>query len=255
MRFDYESVVDGYRDWALALPPVSPVKDWVVVIHGHGAHGNQLYMRQDIKKSMLPVYLKRGLGILTPNLRDNAWMSPAAVTDMDEMLDFVRAHWESGRFFFASGSMGATSNLIYASLRPANVAGVVARGAVTDLTAYHAFARANQEHMPILHEIADCIEGAYGGTPEGCPELYRLHSPLLHPEAFADIPVLLMHGTRDKLMDVSQSRRFAAALADNLLFAYIEIPGGAHDSPLVISEQSDNSFISPMDWISGAARN
>lgn len=255
LHFDYESSVDSIKDWGMVLPPKGDVNNWIVCIHGHGSHGNQLYIRPDIKKAWLPCYLKQGLGIITPNLRNNAWMSPSAVQDMDDILDFVRKKWGDGKFFFSSGSMGATSNLIYASLRPQNVAGIIARGAITNFFEYITFCRKNQNEVPILKEIADCIIESYGGTPEQLPELFRKHSPLFHPEAFKDIPVFLLHGTRDKLMDVAQSRIFAAALANNPLFAYVEIPGGGHDSPLHVPEGSSNDANSLLSWLFHDAKN
>ena len=254
MRLDYESGLDGIADWCLALPPKPGVKDWIVCIHGHGSHGNQLYIRADIKTSWLPYYLERGLGILTPNLRNNAWMSPSAVNDMDALLDFTRAQWGEANFYFASGSMGATSNLIYGSLRPDNVAGIIARGAVTNLADYIPFCRAGQVETPVLKDIADCIEASYGGAPAEIPDVYREHSPIYRPEAFRNIPVFLVHGTRDKLMPVSQSRKFASSLADNPMFAYIEIPAGSHDSPLHIKEGASDGIFAPLGWIMKTAR-
>ncbi|MCC6356765.1 MAG: prolyl oligopeptidase family serine peptidase, partial [Verrucomicrobiae bacterium] len=44
------------------------------------------------------------------------------------------------------------------------------------------------------------------------PELYRSASPLAHLGA-GDPPILIVHGTADKTVDVEQSRVFAAAVA------------------------------------------
>lgn len=44
------------------------------------------------------------------------------------------------------------------------------------------------------------------------PELYRLASPLSHLDK-GDPPILIIHGTADKTVDVGQSRTFAAELA------------------------------------------
>ena len=256
-RLEYESPVDGVKDAALIHPPTNGRSDWMVVIHGHGSHETQLCMRQDVRRVQLTAYLQLGIGIITPNLRDNAWMGPAAVADMDSLLEFLRSRYGATRFFFESGSMGATSNLIYAILRPGNVSGVVARGAITDLAAYIPFCRKGQTEVPvgdwrrqIFKEIADCIEEAYGGTPDERPELYRAHSPLFHPEALSGIPVFLAHGTQDELMPVAQSRRFAAAMADHPDFTYVEVPGGPHDAPLSIPCLDDMGPISaPLKWI------
>jgi len=269
LRLDYRSGLDQQPDWAmLLLPRTEEVRTWVVVIHGHGSKGNQLYVRPDIQQYWLPEYLRRGFGILTPTLRGNAWMGPAAVQDMDALLDFVRQKFSAEKFLFCSGSMGATSNLIYASLRPQNVAGITARGAICDLASYHAFCRLQPgdaeadaydreelaRTLAIRQEIADSLELHYGGTPAEKPALYQAHSPLFHTENLQGIPIFLAHGTADALMPISQSRRLAGALADHPRFAYIEIPGGNHDSPLTfgLTDPSattvQKNFIA-LDWI------
>ncbi|HQL86827.1 MAG: prolyl oligopeptidase family serine peptidase [Lentisphaerae bacterium] len=230
-RLDYQSPADGLDDWALLKMPAPGVSTWLVCIHGHGSRGNQLYIRPDLQKLWLPRYLERGYGILTPNLRGNAWMGPAAVTDMDALLHFLRTQCQAKKFLFESGSMGGTSNLIYAGLRPENVAGVSARGAVIDLTAYHAFCRSRAE-VGLLQEIADSLEAHYGGTPAQQPAVYQAHSPINHADKMQNMPIFLAHGTADPIMPVSQTRTFAATLATNPRFVYVEIPGGGHDSPL-----------------------
>ena len=268
LRLDYRSPVDGLPDWAMLLEPRQETHTWIVVIHGHGSKGNQLYVRPDLQQYWLPEFLQRGYGILTPTLRGNAWMSPAAVQDLDALLLFVQQKFSAERFIFASGSMGGTSNLIYASLRPKNVAGIIARGAVCDLSTYHAFCRLqpdtpeaalfDQEEMKrtqqIRQEIADSLELHYGGTPSEKPELYRAHSPLFHTEKLFNIPLYLVHGTADALMPVSQSRRLAGALAEHPRFTYIEIPGGNHDSPLTfgLTDYSATAVLknfTALDWI------
>jgi pimeloyl-ACP methyl ester carboxylesterase len=268
LYLDYQSPADDLADWAMLLPPSGDTSRWLVVIHGHGGKGNQLYLRLDIRKYWLPQFLASGYGILTPNLRGNAWMGPAAVQDMDALLNFLRQEFSAEQFFFISGSMGATSNLIYAALRPDNVAGVVARGAVTDLAAYHAFCRQDADApappgLPkgslrrtaaIRSEIADSLEQHYGGTPATQADLYRTHSPLFNHAGLRGKPIYLIHGTADELMPVSQSRRFAGAMAEEENFTYCEIPAGNHDSPLTfgLTEQTPEvifSHYSVLDWI------
>ena len=248
-RLEYRS--GGMADRALFRPPRNG-GDWVVNIHGHGAHETQLFMRQDVRRAWLPSYLEMGIGLLTPNLRNNAWMSPEAVDDLDALLDFLRDRYGARRFFFSGGSMGGTSNLAYGALRPHNVSGIVSRGAASEFSSYLTFCRSHEHEHPVLGEIAGAILASYQGSPAERPELYRRHSPVYHADALADIPVFLMHGSRDELIPVSQSRRFAAAMAENDLFAYVEIPGGNHDSPLPYSEMEPP--YSPLAWVMSHCR-
>ncbi len=249
LRLEYRSPADGLEDWSLVLPPANGGSTWIVCIHGHGSRGNQLYMRRDLKQYWLPAYLARGYGILTPTLRGNAWMSPQAVIDMDALLDWLRSHYGAKRFLFCSGSMGATSNLIYASLRPQNVDGIIARGAATDLPAYHAFCRVNQSSHPILQDIADSLEQSYGGTPQQRLDLYMAHSPITHAMELKDIPIFMAHGSWDKTIPVSQGRKLAGLLTESSRFAYMEIPGGDHDAPLTFALKDLIPTVNALQWI------
>ncbi len=242
LRLDYRSPLDECSDWALILPPPAGNR-WICFLHGHGSHGDQLYRRRDLRERMLPEFWARGYGILTPNLRDDAWMGPAAVADLTGLLDFMQATFGAARFVFASGSMGGTGNLIYAALHPERVAGVVARGAAADPASYYRWCRSRQAQWPILAAIASAIESAYGGPPERVPAVYRRHSAL-HNCCRLEMPVWLLHGAGDRIIPVAQARTLAAAMHGAPKFRYLEIPHGDHDSPLFF--QTDPH---PLDWI------
>ena len=237
-RIEYASSRDGMEDWALARPPANE-DTWIVMIHGHGSTGDQLYTRPDIRDRWLPCFQKYGFGILTPNLRGNAWMGPAAALDLHDLLGRIRHEYHARHFLFASGSMGGTSNLIYAALYPEDVAGVVALGAASDLATYHAWCRT--QPLPILKEIADAIEDAYGGTPAEVQDLYFHHSPLRRIE-YLTMPVYLAHGTDDVIIPIAESRTLAGKMTGNRNFTFHEIPGGNHDSPL-------NCMPQVLDWL------
>lgn len=235
-RLEYASSVDGHADWAGVLPGADATT-WVVCIHGHGSHGDQLYVRPDVREHWLPRWRARGCGILTPNLRDNAWMSPAAAADMHALVTWLRSERGARRLLFFSGSMGGTSNLIYATLHPEDVSGLAAMGAVSDLASYHSWCRTRKEPA-VVAQIADAIERAYGGIPANRPAPYARHSTLAHADQLS-MPVFLCHGADDKLMPISQSRDLAERMADRPNFRYVEIPGGNHDSPLWQGEGFD----------------
>lgn len=235
VRYDYEGDLDNHSDWALLCPPTRDDGLWLVMIHGHGSHGDQLYTRPDLQRVWLPHFLKLGLGILSPNLRDNAWMGPAAAHDLHDLLAFMRGECGARQFLFASGSMGGTSNLIYAVLHPQDVAGVVALCPATDLASYHAWCR--ERNNGVVKEIADAIERAYGGPPAAQPKTYEAHSAVKNAGSLT-MPVYVAQGAADATIPVSQSRLLAAALADKKDFTYIEMPNGHHDSPLPLAPQA-----------------
>lgn len=78
-RVDYASPVDNAPDWYLQHDG-APNRPCVVMLHGHGAHGDQLLTRPDLAR-WLPELAALQISLLLPNLRDNAWMSPAAAAD------------------------------------------------------------------------------------------------------------------------------------------------------------------------------
>jgi pimeloyl-ACP methyl ester carboxylesterase len=239
-RLDYRSQIDGFEDWAL-IRPCQKADTWIVCIHGHGSHGDQLYTRSDIRDNWLPTFTKNNYGILTPNLRDNAWMAPQASADLHDLLDYLRTTYAARRFIFASGSMGGTSNLIYAALHPEDVAAVVALGAASDLASYVDWCRS--KNTGIVKEIADAIESAYGGPSKNVPAVYKKHSALQNA-AKLTMPIFLVHGGADEIIDVEQSRSLTAKMSARKNCCYKEIPNGNHDSPLWLMAEA-------LTWLAG----
>ncbi|HRU05676.1 MAG TPA: hypothetical protein P5137_07860 [Candidatus Brocadiia bacterium] len=240
LRLDYASRVDGLADWALVWP--GDGADWVVQLHRHGSTGDQIFTRKDIRDLWLPHYRKLGLGVLSPNLHGNAWMSPAAAADLRELIAWTRRTYGARRFFFSSGSMGGTSNLIYAVLHPEDVAAVVARCPATDLAIYHDWLAAHPGG--VRDQIRQAIATAYGGPPSAAPDVYAAHSALRNASRLT-MPVHLCHADADPTIPVDESRRLAQAMAGKPNFTYLEIPGG-HDAPLARREA--------LDWLEAQVR-
>lgn len=247
MRLEYVSGADGALDDALLLP--SRDDRWVVCIHGFGGKSTQLFMRTDIKRAWLPCYLERGLGIAAPTLRGNSWMRPESVQDMDDLLEYLRSEYGARRFYFCSGSLGGTSNLIYAGLRPENVSGVISHAAACEMSEYYEYCLEGAGREAMLADVAASIREAFGGTPAESPEAYRSRSTIYMVEQLQDIPICLLHGDADELMPVSQSRRFAAAMGASRCFRYLEIPGGNHNAAIGVSEGYSHETDSPLAWI------
>ncbi|MFA6107786.1 MAG: alpha/beta fold hydrolase [Candidatus Latescibacterota bacterium] len=228
LHLRYRSQVDGLEDWALLLPGL-PGAPWAVALHGHGSTGDQLFTRPDIREQWLAHYRHRGLGILSPHLRGNAWMCPAAAADLHDLIGWLRQAHGAQRLLFLSGSMGGTANLIYAALHPGEVSAVAALCPATDVGAYWRWCQAHA--VGVVAEIAAAIGQAYGGSPDQVPESYAAHGVLARVEVLT-MPLLLAHGTADALIPVAQSRALADRLHGRPGFVYRELEGGDHDAPL-----------------------
>jgi len=170
-------------------------------------------------------------------------MCPASVDDLTALLCYLSEEHQARKFILASGSMGGTSNLIYAALHPEMVSGVVALCPATDLASYCDWCRAYQSG--VWREIYDAIVLAYGGSPADVPDVYAAHSALNGADRLK-MPVAVVHGTADEIIPVSQSRRFAGAKANSSSFLYIEIPDGDHDSPI-------SRRVGAVEWVLDAA--
>lgn len=225
----YKSSFDGLEDWALVEPGTQNI--WVIYLHGHGSDGSQLFTRQDVVDVRLKLIRECGFSILAPNLRGNAWMYPAALHDLHELIEFLRDKYPVEKTVFFSGSMGGTGNLIYAVNHPEDADIIIAGCPATDLCRYYKWCREHNE-PPVLKEIADAIEKAYGGTPDEIPEIYEKHSTYKNATRLT-MPLYLTHGNDDVIIPVEESRMLAKKLINvNPMFIYDEIDGGNHDAPL-----------------------
>ncbi len=231
-RITYRSDVNGITDWALLERPAdSATTRWIVNLHGHGATGDQLYTRPDIRDDWLPMFRELGVGILALNLRGNAWMGPAAAADLRAMLRWLREQHHAHQLIFVGGSMGGTSCLAYAGLEPTCVAGMVAMCPATDVADYHGWCTRHTDYHPVIVEIRDAIELAYGGTPESSPATYAGHRAILQADQF-QMPLAIIHGDDDGTIPVGQSRALVHAMGDAPNLHYKELPGGDHNAPL-----------------------
>lgn len=240
LRLSYASGVDGVEDWALFLPG-DPRQNTVVYLHGSFAQADQIFTRADIRSFWLPRIQRAGHPLLSVNLRDTAYMSPAATADLTALLDFCSASLGCNRFVLLGGSGGASSAMAYAVLHPEKIHGVVAMG-MCDIFERLAFARRSAN--PVLQKLATTVFAAYGGTPEETPEPYQARSVLAHCDRLT-MPVVLTMGEKDALIPVAETRKIAAAMRGRANFVYHEVPNGDHDSALWVDVDLANLTIRP----------
>lgn len=228
IRFDYRSPVDGLNDWALIRPGHDRLL-WVVNLHGHGSQADQLFTRRDIRDGFLPVFEDFGVSLFTPNLRDNAWMSPVAVADLHALLSDIRLRFGARRFMLVSGSMGGTGSLIYAIRHPGDVDALLALCPATDLAAYVDWLR---EHPgDVRQSILAAILDAYGGDPQSRMALYAAHCTLAHANRL-QMPIGISHGEADALIPIAHTLWLQDALSRHPDSFFRILPGGGHDAPL-----------------------
>jgi len=227
-RLDFQCCDGDGSDWALYRPPDRGAS-WVVVLHGHGSTGDQLFTRDDIRTHWLKWILAQGLGVLTPHLHGNAWMHARAVADLHGLVRWLRRDCGARRLVLLGGSMGGASALIHAIRHPEDFQAVAALCAATDLAQLHG-SLAGQTEWPQA-EIAAALEAGYGGPPACCAPAYEAHGVLRHAHRLA-MPLYVAHGDDDLLIPVAHTERLRGALPPDAPATFEILAGGGHDAPL-----------------------
>jgi hypothetical protein len=87
------------------------------------------------------------------------------------------------------------------------------------------------------------LRAAYGGTPFQVPAVYANESALGNEQRFSHTPVMMLHGTADDVVSVSQSRYLNQSLsARGYTVKYIEVAGVGHDAATLISGRETEIF-------------
>ena len=237
-RFEYTSSVDGTKDW-FVYHHEGTDKDCILILHGHGSHGDQLLKKPEWIALWERNVKKYNCNLLSPNLRDDAWMCPAAADDLTMILKAGLREKLWRRIIIIAGSMGASGGLIYAVRHPELIAGIAALGAATDIKSYQLWC--NTQPLPVHKSISDAIKAHYHTDAD-----YQLNSVLEHAEKLT-MPVWFSHGGEDATIPVSQARALAEKMAGKKNFYYEEIPGGDHNSPLPFKERSIEAIYNYLD--------
>jgi acetyl esterase/lipase len=221
------------RPLALDLyePPTAGLHPVVVVIHGGG-------WRAGDRREAVPLNLylaARGYAAAAIDYRlAPAAPYPAALDDVRAAVAYLAAHaaehaLDLSRVVLLGRSAGGHLALLAGyttdaeTLGGARVVGIVAYYAPTDL---EALAHVAPESVSL--DLRQLTQEFVGADADAEPARFARASPI----TFADAPVpptLLIHGARDEIVPVVQSRRLAARLtAAGNPVAYLELPWSAH---------------------------
>ena len=224
-RAEYTSAVDGLRDWYLFRP--GNARLCVVVLHGHGSQGDELVTEhwRERLRDWHECLNELDASVLCPNLRDHSWMSASAVADFAALLRQLKARHPWEQLVIASGSMGGTGALIFASRHPELVDGVVALGAAAAMPHYAEWC-AQPGRLPVCGRILEAIRAAYP-----TPESLAAHDVCAHADSLR-MPVLFYQGVADEVIPASEAIDLAERLKDKSDFHLTLVPDGNHDSPL-----------------------
>jgi dipeptidyl aminopeptidase/acylaminoacyl peptidase len=185
----------------------------------------------DLFDSSIQYFVDHGFIVLAPNYRGSIgfgerlaaaragdWLD--RIHDISAAVTFLRSRpsVDAERIGVLGHSVGAYLALLTAERHPREFAAVVDFYGPTDLTAIY-------KDVPTYRPL---LKAAIGGTPEDCPEEYRIRSPITYVESI-EAPVLILHGDADKDCPISQSLLMADALKrSGKQYEFVAIPKAEH---------------------------
>jgi acetyl esterase/lipase len=152
--------------------------------------------------------------------------------DVDQAVNYSRAHskeWHiSNKNLVMSGvSSGAHLALLYAYTTSNKVNAIVEFAGPTDLADT---AMLNYSAKVGLMDVIQKMTGKTYTKDQPVPPEFRVSSPFYH---IKNIPILMIHGTADPVVNFSQSQRLSDQLEkDKIVHKLVPIPGAGHDMNL-----------------------
>jgi predicted esterase len=165
------------------------------------------------------------------------WYAEPSRQDITDTLDILKSDYYIGsdHVHIMGNSMGGSGALKHAMFNNQVIASLVDIHGVTNFTQFY------YETSETTYKAS--LEASYGGTPSQVPTVYANESALGNEQRFSHTPVMILHGTADATVKVSQSRNLNQSLsASGYTVKYIEVPGVGHDAQTLISGREMEIF-------------
>jgi pimeloyl-ACP methyl ester carboxylesterase len=163
------------------------------------------------------------------------WYAEPSRRDIADVLNTIRSDYkiDSNHMHIMGNSMGGGGALKYAMFNNQLIASLVDIHGITNFTQFY--------YETSTYRAS--LVAAYGGTPLQVPTVYANESALGNEQRFSHTPVMILHGTADDVVSVSQSRCLNQSLnALGYTVKYIEVPGVTHDASVLISSRELEIF-------------
>lgn len=209
--------------YLLYTPATTPTEKRSLLIFLYGAGGSiENYNIKRPPYAQLRAQLaERGYYMIVPELGKKHFMNDRAKATLDGIVAQVLEQQQipATRVHVMGTSMGAGSSLAYAIHRPDLIQSVCAVMPMTDFATWVV-------ENPRYH---DSVASAFGGTYEEVPEAYDRNSAIKNIDAFAKIPVMLIHGNADPIVLYENSQRLAQKLQEkNYMVEFHTVENQAH---------------------------
>ncbi len=199
----------------LMYPPASDTpyakRSLLIFLYGAGGSIENYNLKREPYAQLREQLAQRGYYVIVPELGKFHFMNAQAKATLDGIVAQVlqEERIPVNRVHVMGTSMGAGSSLAYTLHRPEMIRSVCAVMPMTDM----------KDWVIENPGYADRLAKVYGGTYDQVPEAYDRNSAIKHVAVFEHIPVMLVHGTSDRTVLYTQSKRLADLLEANE-FAY-----------------------------------
>jgi acetyl esterase/lipase len=219
---------DSLQNMDIYLPAGrnSDITKAIVLIHGGGWNGGskaEFDPYIDTLKTRMPDYAIFNLGY---RLVNNQNLFPTQELDIKAALDHITAHAvpygiNKEKIAVLGFSAGAHLALLQAyKYNHPSIKAVVDFFGPTDLVTMY-----NRPWHPLVPYALQMVTGT---TPKSNPEIYKTSSPVNYVKTTSP-PTLIIHGVKDQVVDISQSKLLKNKLAaEGVIHELVEYPGLGH---------------------------
>jgi alpha-beta hydrolase superfamily lysophospholipase len=230
----------------------SPPRAAIIFLHGIASHAGWFgETATDLNRQGMDVYGpdRRGSG-RSGGPRGHLERYGRALDDVEEMVRLVSSEHRTTPIFLAASSWAAKLAVVYAAQRPASLAGLLLLGPgllpkvnlsptrQVFVVVGHLVAPTARLPIPLTPELytanrpyVDFIRGdrlrLLEATTRFFWETARLDRQRAHASAHLQLPLLVLQGEDDKMMDVAKTRRWFSRL-DVEDKTYLAYPGAGH---------------------------
>ncbi|HAH46174.1 alpha/beta fold hydrolase [Gimesia sp.] len=176
----------------------------LIFLYGAGGSLKSYNYSREPYQKLRSELARRGFYVLVPDLGKLHFMNQAAKQALDGVTAevLVGQKISKDRVHIMGTSMGGGSSLVYTLHRPDLIRSVCAVMPMTD------FAEWIKENP----RYAKPVTAAYGGSPQQVPQVYQANSAIQNVDTFQKIPVMLIHGLKDRTVLPQHSQKLAEHL-------------------------------------------
>lgn len=175
---------------------------FILYLHGSGAaDGSGMAFASEPYAKLRNLCSKYGYVAAVPSL-GTSWFNPETEKDVDDMLEFLaeKLQMDLSRFHVMGSSMGAMSAMIFTARNLEKVISLCDIFGPFDMSEFR-----NGKYK-------DVLQNAYGGSYEQKKYIYESRNPLNYINVLAQVPVLIIHGSKDNIVKVEHSEKFYNSL-------------------------------------------